>query len=98
MTFDEFRASTTEPRPPADLTPALLALWHDGRGDWEAAHQVAQDIDGPDGAWIHAYLHRKEGDVANAGYWYRRAGRSHCRESLDSEWASIVTAMLAAAS
>jgi len=98
VTFDEFRASTTEPRPPADLTPALLALWHDGRGDWEAAHQVAQDIEGPDGAWIHAYLHRKEGDVANAGYWYRRADRAPCRESLDSEWASIVTAMLAAAS
>jgi len=98
VTFDEFRASTTEPRPRADLTPALLALWHDGRGDWEAAHQVAQDIEGPDGAWIHAYLHRKEGDLANAGYWYRRARKAECRESLDSEWASIVSAMLAAAS
>lgn len=98
MTFDEFRASTTGPRPPADLTPALLALWHDGRGDWQAAHQLAQDITGPDGAWIHAYLHRKEGDVTNAGYWYRRADRAQCRESLDAEWASIVTAMLAAAS
>ena len=95
MTVAEFRESTTRPEPPSDLAPALLALWHDGHADWEEAHQVAQAIEGPDGAWIHAYLHRKEGDLANAGYWYRRAGKPECRETLDSEWASIVTAMLA---
>jgi hypothetical protein len=78
------------------LTAPLRALWHDRRGEWDAAHQVAQDIDDADGAWIHAYLHRKEGDIANAGYWYRRAKKPQCGDSLDAEWASIVTAMLAA--
>jgi hypothetical protein len=96
VTFAEFTGSTKQPRPPAGLSPALLALWHDARGDWEAAHTVAQDIQTPEGAWIHAYLHRKEGDLANAGYWYRRAGRAESRDSLDVEWASIAHAMLAA--
>ena len=95
MTLAEFRESTKQPQPPPELTAPLRALWHDVRGDWDAAHQVAQDIDDPDGAWIHAYLHRKEGDLANAGYWYRRAKKPECRDSLDAEWASIVTAMLA---
>lgn len=95
MTLIEFTKTAEQPQPPAGLSPALLALWHDKRGNWDAAHQGAQDIDGPDGAWIHAYLHRKEGDLANAGYWYRRAKRPDCQESLDAEWASIVTVMLA---
>jgi hypothetical protein len=95
VTLAEFRESTTWPQPPPELTAALLALWHDGRGDWDAAHQTAQDIESPDGAWIHAYLHRKEGDLANAGYWYRRAKKPESRESLDAEWASIVTSLLA---
>jgi hypothetical protein len=95
VTLEEFTESTRQPQPPPGLTAPLRALWHDGRGDWDAAHQVAQDIDDPDGAWIHAYLHRKEGDLANAGYWYRRAKKPECRDSLDAEWASIVTAMLA---
>lgn len=71
-----------------------MALWHDGRGDWEAAHRVAQDIDTPDGAWIHAYLHRREGDAANAGYWYRRAAKPIPSVPLDAEWDAIVTALL----
>jgi hypothetical protein len=95
VTLEKFTESTKQPQPPPGLTAPLRALWHDGRGDWDAAHQVAQEIDGTDGAWIHAYLHRKEGDLANAGYWYRRAKKPACRESLDAEWASIVTAMLA---
>jgi hypothetical protein len=95
VTLIEFTKTAEQPQPPTGLSPALLALWHDKRGNWDAAHQVAQDIDGPDGAWIHAYLHRKEGDLANAGYWYRRAKRPDCHESLDAEWGSIVTAMLA---
>lgn len=96
MTLAEFTESLKEPQPPPGLPPALLALWHDGRGDWEAAHQTAQDVEDPDGAWVHAYLHRKEGDLANASYWYRRAKRSDARDSLDAEWTAIVTAMLAA--
>jgi hypothetical protein len=95
VTLAEFTESTRQPQPPPALPAVLRALWHDKRGDWEAAHQTAQDIESPDGAWIHAYLHRKEGDLANAGYWYRRAKKPECRESLDAEWASIVTAMLA---
>jgi hypothetical protein len=98
VTLAEFIESTNQPQPPEALTAVLLALWHDKRGDWEAAHQTAQDIDSPDGAWIHAYLHRKEGDLANAGYWYRRAKKPESRESLDAEWASIVTDLLAARS
>ena len=94
MEFDEFRASLSDPAPPADLTLALRALWADGRGDWDGAHRIAQDIDGPAGAWVHAYLHRKEGDLGNAGYWYRQAGRPAASGALDDEWAAIVAALL----
>ncbi|MBE7212415.1 MAG: hypothetical protein INR65_15450 [Gluconacetobacter diazotrophicus] len=72
------------------LDGALLALWWDARGDWERAHTVAQDLPGPDGALIHAYLHRKEGDLGNAGYWYRRAGRPVATGSLEEEWQGLV--------
>ena len=74
MTLQQFRETLTSPEPPPGLGAALAALWHDGRGDWGAAHGVAQDINTPEGAWIHAYLHRKEGDLSNARYWYRQAG------------------------
>ena len=94
MTLEEFRQSLAGATPPANLPAALQALWHDGRGDWEAAHNVAQDVPDPDGAWVHAYLHRKEGDAGNAAYWYRRASQPVCRESLDAEWAAIVEAFL----
>jgi hypothetical protein len=96
VTLAEFKDSTKQAQPPAGSTPALVALWHDARGDWERAHQAAQDIEAPEGAWIHAYLHRKEGDLANAGYWYRRAGKPEFSGSLDAEWVSIATAMLTA--
>ena len=94
MTIDEFRLTLSTDSPPADLAPALVALWHDGRGDWSAAHNVAQDIDGPTGAWIHAYLHRKEGDLGNAGYWYARASKPAAKGSLDDEWAAISAKLL----
>jgi hypothetical protein len=95
MTLADFKASLSASAPPADLAAPLVALWHDGRGDWDAAHQVAQDIDDQAGAWIHAYLHRKEGDQGNAAYWYRRALRPFAAISLDEEWDAIVTALLA---
>jgi hypothetical protein len=95
MTFDEFSATLTASAPPAELPEVLVALWHDARGDWDRAHTVAQDVPDPDGAWVHAYLHRKEGDAANAGYWYRRAGRPAATGSLPDEWRAIVTAFLA---
>ena len=94
MTIAELKASLTSATPPAGLSRPLLALWHDGRGDWDAAHRVAQDIDDGDGSWIHAYLHRKEGDAGNAAYWYRRAGKPVATVSLDAEWDQIVTALL----
>lgn len=95
MNLSEFRATLSSPTPPADLTGPLTALWHDGRGDWEAAHRTAQDIESADGAWIHAYLHRKEGDEGNAAYWYRRAGKPIPSGPLDDEWTAIVIALLA---
>jgi hypothetical protein len=95
MTLTEFEASVATGTAPAALPPVLLALWHDARGDWEAAHEVAQDVPDPDGAWVHAYLHRKEGDAGNAAYWYRRASKPVCRRSLAEEWREIVEAFLA---
>jgi hypothetical protein len=95
MTFDEFRASLSAPSPPAKLRPALVALWHDARGDWETAHQVAQDVEDESGAWVHAYLHRKEGDLGNAAYWYRRAQKPETRVPLEREWEQIARTLLA---
>lgn len=94
MTLEQFKASARQASPPAGLSPLLLALWHDAHGDWDEAHRVAQDEDDENGAWVHAYLHRKEGDNANAGYWYRRAGRSPARVSLEEEWGAIVATLL----
>jgi hypothetical protein len=94
MDVAAFRASLDDPTPPPGLGLALQALWHDGKGDWDGAHGLAQR-DGPDASdWVHAYLHRKEGDLANAGYWYRRAGKPVAGGSLDEEWAAIVSALL----
>jgi len=94
VTLSDFKQTISDPQPPASLSRPLRALWHDAKGDWDAAHQVAQDIDNETGAWIHAYLHRKEGDLANAGYWYHRARKPECRESLVAEWEQIVSALL----
>jgi hypothetical protein len=94
MTLDDFEATAKAGRQPAGLTPALTALWHDAAGDWAEAHRVAQDIGDETGAWIHAYLHRKEGDLSNADYWYRRARRTRPAGTLDAEWRTIVSALL----
>jgi hypothetical protein len=95
MTLAELKATLSSPAPPAGLSPALAALWQDAKGDWDAAHRIAQDIHSPDGAWIHAYLHRKEGDPSNATYWYRQAGKAVASASLEAEWDQIATALLA---
>jgi len=71
-----------------------IALWYDARGDWHRAHTIAQDVDDAGGAWVHAYLHRKEGDLGNAGYWYQRAGRDVASDPLDAEWERIAAALL----
>lgn len=91
MTSTELRALE---HAPTDVSDEIVALWHDGRGDWGAAHAVVQDLETRDAAWVHAYLHRKEGDDSNARYWYARAGQPPSRESLDDEWHAIVTHLL----
>ena len=96
MDLDAFRASLGRPAPPPGLSLALQALWQDGRGDFDAAHELAQRAEGGNGDWVHAYLHRKEGDASNAAYWYRRARRPVCRETLEAEWEAIAAALLGA--
>lgn len=95
MDLESFKASLSDAGPPAGLTPALAALWWDGKGDWQRAHEHAQQRDDRAGMHVHAYLHRKEGDLPNAGYWYRRAGASASILSLDAEWADLVRGLLA---
>jgi hypothetical protein len=94
VTIDEFRATLSSTTPPA-VAPLLVALWHDARGDWEQAHQVTQAIDDLNGAWVHAYLHRKEGDLGNAAYWYGRAQQPTATDALEAEWTRIAAALLA---
>jgi hypothetical protein len=94
MTLDEFQQSLTAGQPPVALSLALAGLWWDAKGDWTRAHESAQRDEGAEGSWVHAYLHRKEGDHGNAAYWYNRAGKPVCREPLDAEWLSIVTGLL----
>jgi hypothetical protein len=98
MTLAEFKHSLTEAKPPADISPALAALWWAGKDDWNRAHKVVMSEEGADCAWVHAYLHRVEGDLDNARYWYRQARRDSAREDLAAEWAAIAAALLEAKS
>lgn len=93
MTFDAFMASLQAAAPEAALSTSLRALWWAEKGDWGAAHKLVQDDDASDAAWVHAYLHRVEGDLSNAAYWYRRAGQPVAQDSLDAEWGRIVAAL-----
>lgn len=94
MTISQLKESLSGHQPPANLSVYIAALWYDAKGRWKQAHELIQDI--PDGkaAWIHAYLHRKEGDIGNAGYWYRRAGKTMPQESVQEEWEQIARALL----
>ncbi len=94
MTLDQFCESLQHDAPPAGLDFALTGLWWDAKGDWTKAHESAQQDESPRGAWVHAYLHRKEGDASNAAYWYRRAGRAPAGGPLADEWVEITTALL----
>jgi hypothetical protein len=95
MSFADFLLSITQDAsPPGKLGLALQALWYDRRGDWDQAHELAQKTTGKDGSWVHAYLHRREGDETNADYWYRLTGRAPYRSGLDEEWAQIARALL----
>jgi hypothetical protein len=93
MDFAAFKDSLAADRPPRSLAPPLKALWWATR-DWSKAHEIAQAHDDASSAWVHAYLHRVEGDSDNAAYWYRRAGRPVAKASLPDEWAAIVRALL----
>jgi hypothetical protein len=94
MSFAEFRKSTAGNAVPAGLSRALEALWLDARGQWDAAHDAAQAAPDREGAWVHAYLHRKEGDESNAGYWYARAGHPAASGDLEAKWEAIARALL----
>ena len=93
MTYDEFSTSLQHDSAPKGIDHALQALWEDDRGNWEAAHRLVQDESTMEAAWVHAYLHRKEGDLANAGYWYRRCGQPVCADPLSQEWEQLVRAL-----
>jgi hypothetical protein len=93
MTLKDFKSTLSSSAPPA-VSESLKAMWYDGKGNWEEAHNVAQEINTREGSWIHAYLHRKEGDAGNAAYWYHRAGQPVCKTSLDEEWDAIVSTLL----
>jgi len=97
MDLARFQDSLQQAAPPAGLPLALQALWWDGKGDWDKAHNCAQDQEDPAGDWVHAYLHRKEGDLGNASYWYRRAKRPICDIPLETEWAEIVSTLISGA-
>jgi hypothetical protein len=90
----QFLASLDQEVPTVELSPLLQAIRHGLRGEWEPAHRIAQTVEGADGAWVHAWLHRVEGDLANAGYWYRRSGRTMSSESTDAEGRAIARALL----
>lgn len=96
MTPTEFAASLSAATPPG-FAPPLLALWHDAKGDWDKAHKCVDTRDDADGMWVHAYLHRKEGDFANARYWYARAERPPAQGAFAEEFAAILSELLARA-
>jgi len=90
----DFTASLSGAAPAPSLAPSLAALWWAAKGDWDRAHKIVQDEADADAAWVHAYLHRVEGDLSNAGYWYRQAGRPVARDSLQTEWERIASALI----
>ena len=94
MDLSAFKQCLDQDAPPAGLGPALAALWYEAKGDWHQAHRLAQTQKDADGAWVHAYLHRVEGNLSNAGYWYRRAGKAQSSASLKREWDEIAGALL----
>ena len=94
MTLEEFKSLCQKEKFPVGMNRLLEALWYDARGDWNTAHRIVQDISEPDGSWVHAYLHRQEGDLANAAYWYGQAGKHKPDISLQNEWEQLVSALL----
>jgi hypothetical protein len=94
MTPAAFNLTLSEKLPPRDLAPPVEALWWAAKGEWDKAHKIVMNDDSREAAWVHAYLHRVEGDLPNAGYWYRTAGKPVCRETLEAEWRTLAGALL----
>ncbi|HVG13707.1 MAG TPA: hypothetical protein VM935_02065 [Chitinophagaceae bacterium] len=94
MTFHQFNESLSDDIPSPGSSVYLQSLWFDGKGDWEKAHELIQDLSDKKAAWIHAYLHRKEGDIWNADYWYRKAGKQRPSCSLEEEWKGLAEDLL----
>lgn len=90
-----FYESLTEPLPPAHFSVLLKSLWYDAKGDWKIAHDLVDSLAGEEAAWVHAYLHRKEGDSWNADYWYARAKKLRPSHTLEEEWESLVMHFMA---
>ncbi len=93
-TLAEFKASLNLEQPISGLSVQLKSLWYDGKGDWHKAHAQVDQLTDQQSAWVHAYLHRKEGDIWNADYWYSKAKRTRPDVSLDEEWEQLVVAFL----
>ncbi|ADJ27751.1 hypothetical protein [Nitrosococcus watsonii] len=94
MKLQEFKKLLSASQPPQDFPLPLQALWYEAKGDWHHAHHLAQSAGDKAGAWVHAYLHRKEGDLSNAAYWYSRAGQTPPQSPLATEWEDITQALL----
>jgi hypothetical protein len=96
VTVAALRASVSRDAPPQGLSGPLQGLWWAAKGDWDKAHRIVQDDDSAEAAWVHAYLHRVEGDLPNAGYWYRTAGKAVGKGPLEAEWDALAAALLGA--
>jgi hypothetical protein len=94
MPTADFRSSLSDAAPAPGVSPPLAALWWAAKGDWDKAHAIVQDEGGVDAAWVHAYLHRVEDDLGNAGYWYRRAGKPVATGPVEAEWEQMVSTLL----
>lgn len=94
MNLEDFKRSLTETSPPKESSAYLKSLWYDAKGDWTKAHDTISEIENKNAAWVHAYLHRKEGDTGNADYWYHRAGKKRPDVSLEKEWEELVKEFL----
>jgi hypothetical protein len=94
MTLEQFTTSLKTPFPPEGLTEPLRALWYAGKGDWETAHTIVQDLESKEAYHVHAFLHRQEGDKSNAAYWYSRAGEVLPGEPIEEEWRELTTSFL----
>ncbi|PWT75369.1 MAG: hypothetical protein C5B59_09090 [Bacteroidetes bacterium] len=95
MNLTDFKESLKAEKPPAGISNYLEALWHDAKGNWNKSHNIVQDLHSSEAAWIHAYLHRKEGDISNADYWYSIARKKRPSATLEEEWKSLANNFVA---